>query len=247
MAFGPANLDGAGTPPRPMPLASRPAHGAGVLQPLRRRSCWAPGLGGSSPTGSEPVALRLWRSAGLSASGRAGPCGRLVLGHARRRAGRLPLRAVSISTRATGRRRAQHARAHAGGDRLPNAAADQRRGLAATRSRPGLAVVLIEDHINLQGTNPLLGRRRCRRAALRRSDRGLRPARSRAAIARGRGARASRWPMASISPCWGRPSKRRPRSAPTGRSGADLVGMSTVPEAIAPGTPGLASWPPSRS
>ena len=50
----------------------------------------------------------------------------------------------------------EHARAHAEGHRLPRAAADQRRGLAPARIGRW-ALVLVEDHINLQGTNPLVG------------------------------------------------------------------------------------------
>ena len=104
---------------------------------------------------------------------------------------------------------------------------------------PG-SLMLIEDHINLQGTNPLVGP----------NDDAVGPrfvdltevydAAPARGVRSGRGgARASRSAAASTSPCSG-PSFETPAEIRAFRAlGADLVGMSTVPEAISARHAGL--------
>ena len=95
-------------------------------------------------------------------------------------------------------------------------------------------LVRITDHLNLSGQNPLAGRNDDRLGprfpdltyaydprARRRPRRGRRPS---------SGSRSS----VASTPAWPAPATRRPpRSGCCARSGADLVGMSTVPEVIA--------------
>ena len=95
-------------------------------------------------------------------------------------------------------------------------------------------LMLVTDHLNLMGRNPLAGPNEgALGPALPGHDRGLRP-RALRARARGRaGDAASRCARASTRACSGRRTRRPPRSACCARSGADAVGMSTVPEVIA--------------
>ena len=95
------------------------------------------------------------------------------------------------------------------------------------------ALMLIDDHINLMGSNPLIGPNDERFGA-RFPDmtevysprlRGLARDAAAAARHRARGRRLRRRDT-------GRATRRRPRSAAFRTIGADAVGMSTVPEAI---------------
>ena len=98
--------------------------------------------------------------------------------------------------------------------------------------KPG-TLMLMDDHINLLGSNPLVGPNDERfgprfpdmtevYSQRLRDDRRSRPPRR----------SGSRWREASTSRCTGRATRRRPRSAFLRTIGADAVGMSTVPEAI---------------
>ncbi len=93
--------------------------------------------------------------------------------------------------------------------------------------------MVIDDHINLLGTNPLVGPNDDR---FGRRFPDMSEVYSRAAAARWptrpRARSACRSSTASTSPSPARATRRRPRSAPFARIGADAVGMSTVPEAI---------------
>jgi homotetrameric cytidine deaminase len=97
---------------------------------------------------------------------------------------------------------------------------------------PG-ALVMLSDHINFQGTNPLVGAARfvdlsaVYDPALRAV---LREAAAAAAVALGEGVY-----LAVLGPCFETPAEIRAYRA----LGADLVGMSTVPEAIAARAVGL--------
>ena len=103
-------------------------------------------------------------------------------------------------------------------------------GINLALERGGL--VLISDHINLQGSNPLVGP----------NDDSLGPrfpdmseAYSRPIARSPRGGRRAVHPPARRRvrrPCSGPATKRPPRSAILRTIGADLVGMSTVPEVI---------------
>ena len=96
------------------------------------------------------------------------------------------------------------------------------------------ALMLIDDHINLLGTNPLVGPN-VEALGVRFPDMTYVYDRDLRALALDGGSRGGRGPPARRLPghAWGRATRRRPRSARSGRLGADAVGMSTVPEAIA--------------
>ena len=142
------------------------------------------------------------------------------------------LRAARTSTRAaTRRRRVTPVRAlRAAGAEilvLTNAAGSLRPEVG-----PG-SLMAISDHINLTGHNPLVGPNDeaigPRFPSLRDAyDPALRAELHAAA----RDARHRRSPRASTSRSAARASRRRPRSAPSARLGADAVGMSTVHETI---------------
>ena len=95
------------------------------------------------------------------------------------------------------------------------------------------ALMVIDDHINLLGSNPLIGPNDDRFGP-RFPD--MTEVYSRRLRATGRCRRRARWrcrsSTASTSPCTGRATRRRPRFARSATLGADAVGMSTVPEAI---------------
>ena len=95
------------------------------------------------------------------------------------------------------------------------------------------ALMVIDDHINLMGGNPLVGaERRSVRAAVSRHVRGLLapPARARRRSGTRGGHRAAHGVYVAVhGPSYETPAEIRAFRA----LGADAVGMSTVPEAIA--------------
>ena len=96
------------------------------------------------------------------------------------------------------------------------------------------ALVVISDHINLQGTNPLVGPNDERFGprfpdmtdAYNSEFRGF-------ALGEADSTAATVSTKASTPRCWGRATKLPPRFVSCWAIGADLVGMSTVPEVIA--------------
>jgi inosine/guanosine/xanthosine phosphorylase family protein len=98
------------------------------------------------------------------------------------------------------------------------------------------SLVLVEDHINLQGTNPLVGRRDgpVFTDMTDAYDRGLRTLLLGAAEATGVGLGSGVY-LALLGPSFETPAEIRAFRA----LGADLVGMSTVPEVIAARALGL--------
>ena len=105
---------------------------------------------------------------------------------------------------------------------------------ASTLPSSGAALVLISDHINLQGSNPLAGpERRCAGPALSRHDGSVFArliAKRRKQVARELGIRLDEGVYAAVlGPSYETPAEIRYLRA----IGADLVGMSTVPEVIA--------------
>ena len=201
------------------------------------RSSWAPGSVRSAERVAEPVTVAYDELPGFPRPSVQGHAGRLVLGrlggvpvaclsgraHLYEGVGPRPLNTLVRTLKAIGCRAIL----------LTNASGSLRPELG-----PG-SLVLIEDHINLQGTNPLVGP----------NDEAVGPrfvdltevyaARLRSAIgsaAAARGIALGRGVyLAVLGPSFETPAEIRAYRA----LGADLVGMSTVPEAISARHAGL--------
>ena len=167
----------------------RPSIRSGAGGAARRwsRSCWARAWA-PSPSGSPTRSTIDYADLpGFPRPSVQGHAGQLVLGQL----GGVPV--ACLPGRAhlyegVGAAAAQHARAHAEGRRLPGPRCSPTpRARCGPNSAAG-SLVLIEDHINLQGTNPLVGPNDdADRPALRRPDRGLRQAPARRDRGRRRG------------------------------------------------------------
>ena len=235
MAFGPINLGGAA-----------PAVGEDAAAVIRRRSgglqplvaiVLGSGLGAIGERVTEPVTVAYDELPGFPRPSVQGHAGRLVLGrlggvpvaclsgraHLYEGVGPRPLNTLVRTLKAIGCRAIL----------LTNASGSLRPELG-----PG-SLVLIEDHINLQGTNPLVGPNdeavgprfvdltEVYAARLRLAIGSAAAARG---IALGRGVY-----LAVLGPSFETPAEIRAYRA----LGADLVGMSTVPEAISARHAGL--------
>ena len=170
---------------------------------------------------------------GFPRPGVAGHHGRAVLGSLARRAGR---RAAGPRAPLRGRRPrvAGHARCARCGAPAPSSLVPTN---AAGSLRPEVGpgrLMLISDHINLTGVNPLIGPNDdAHRPALPEPARRLRPGAAGRAARRGRRARHRPRPRASTSRSAARASRRPAEIRAFRTLGADAVGMSTVHEAIA--------------
>ena len=233
MAFGPINLGAA------------PAVAEDAAAVLRRLAAEPPlvalvlgsGLGGIAERIAEPVVVDYCDLPGFPRPGVQGHAGRLLLGrlggvpvaclqgraHLYEGLGAAPLNTLVRTLKAVGCRVLL----------LTNASGGLRPDLVAG------SIALVEDHINLQGTNPLLGP----------NDEAVGPrfvdltevysARLRAALiaaAEARGIALARGVyLAVLGPAFETPAEIRAYRT----LGADMVGMSTVPEAISARHAGL--------
>jgi homotetrameric cytidine deaminase len=235
MAFGPINLGGA-VSAAGEDAASVIRRRSGGLQPLVAIVLGS-GLGAIAERIADPVAVTYDELPGFPRPSVQGHAGRLVLGrlagvpvaclsgraHLYEGVGPRPLNTLVRTLKAIGCRAIL----------LSNASGSLRPELGAG------SLVLIEDHINLQGTNPLVGPNdeavgprfvdltevyaQRLRAAI-----GAAAAASGIALARG-------IYLAVLGPSFETPAEIRAYRA----LGADLVGMSTVPEAISARHAGL--------
>ena len=235
MAFGADNLAPAGTVARRMPLRSS-AHAPAVVCRCSA-SCWAPASAGSPTASSIRLVIDYGDLPGFPRPSVQGHAGRLVLGSSP--ASRSPAcRAAPISTRASAR--------HPLNTLVRTLKAIGCRALLLTNAAGSLrpewgagTLVLVEDHINLQGTNPLLGANDDR-IGPRFVDltevyaKRLRVPIKDAAVASGIELMAGVY-LATLGPAFETPAEIRAYRT----LGADLVGMSTVPEAISARHAGL--------
>ena len=233
MAFGPINLGGGTAAPADATAVIRAAAGEPPLVGLVLGS----GLGGIAERIADATVLDYRDLPGFPRPGVQGHAGRLHLGrlggvpvaclqgraHLYEGHGPAPLNTIVRTLKAVGCKALL----------LTNASGGLRPNLA-----PG-SIVLVEDHINLQGTNPLVGA----------NDEAVGPrfidltevysARLRAAFAaaaQARGIALARGVyLAVLGPAFETPAEIRAYRS----LGADLVGMSTVPEAISARHAGL--------
>ena len=233
MAFGPINLGGAATAPAD---AADVIRGAAAEPPLVALVLGS-GLGGIAERIADAAVLDYRDLPGFPRPGVQGHAGRLHLG----RLGGVPVaclqgRAHLYEGNGTAALNVIVRTLKAVGCKaliLTNASGSLRADLG-----PG-AIVLVEDHINLQGTNPLVGANDeavgprfvdLSEVYGRRLRTGLAAAAERKGIALGRGVY-----LAVLGPAFETPAEIRAYRT----LGADLVGMSTVPEAISARHAGL--------
>jgi xanthosine phosphorylase len=235
MAFGPINLDGT-SPANDADAAAVVRRRAGSLQPLVAIVLGS-GLGGVAERIIGPVAVSYGELPGFPRPSVQGHAGRLVLGrlggvpvaclsgraHLYEGVGPRPLNTLVRTMKAIGCRAMV----------LTNASGSLRPELGAG------SLVLIEDHINLQSTNPLLGANDdavgprfvdLTEVYARRLRAAIATAAEARGIALGRGVY-----LAVLGPSFETPAEIRAYRT----LGADLVGMSTVPEAISARHAGL--------
>ena len=200
----------------------------------RRRSawCWARAWANSPTASTEQTVIAFADIPHFKKVSVAGHAGRLVLGKVGARARRRPAGALSIITRGT--------TSATWSSRCGSWPSWASRSLLLTNAAGGIGrdlrpgdLMIIRDHINLMGLNPLRGdERRAPGAALSRHERRLRPGvpgdhRRRPEGDRAHGASAGVY-LALSGPSYETPAEIRMLAA----LGADAVGMSTVPEAI---------------